>query len=286
MYTIESRNILTPQNGLNIYRGRTEDSIYLTEIPGGDDLDIGVKMDAPEQLSGVLRTRRNKGIIIMGNLGDPYNSHEKQYMLTRRSLKVIENNDYGVVISTKQTAISRDMDILAGIARKTKCAVEMTIPTLDEKKLKKIEGKEVSTVKERLELITELRKAGVGVIIDAYPIIPFVNDHDIPEVVQCLTDYDILGVDLMDYRLAIKKSVREFFYSQFKERFPKEFDEFSNLYEQSGELVPENAKEILAELQAICESHEIMCSSQKLKSWKRQYINKTVGDQLTIFDII
>ena len=129
--------MVIPKNGLNIYRGRTEDSIYLTEIPGGDDLDIGVKMDAPEQLSGVLRTRRNKGIIIMGNLGDPYNSHEKQYQLTRRSLKVIENNDYGVVISTKQTAISRDMDILAGIARKTKCAVEMTIPTLDEKKLKK-----------------------------------------------------------------------------------------------------------------------------------------------------
>ena len=283
MYTIESRNILTPQNGLNIYRGRTEDSIYLTEIPGGDDLDIGVKMDAPEQLSGVLRTRRNKGIIIMGNLGDPYNSHESQYQLTRKCLKVIENNDYGVVINTKQTAITRDMDILEGIARKTKCAVEMTIPTLDEKKLKKIEGKEVSTVKERLELITVLRKVGVEVIIDTYPIIPFVNDQDIAEIVQCLTDYDILGVDLMDYRLAIKKSAREFFYNQFKERFPKEFEEFSKTYEQSGELVPENAKEVLAELQVICEDNNIISSSQKIKSWKRQYINKTVGEQLSLF---
>ena len=87
----------------------------------------------------------------------------------------------------------------------------------------------------------------------------------------------------MDYRLAIKKSAREFFYNQFKERFPKEFEEFSKTYEQSGELVPENAKEVLAELQAICEDNNIISSSQKIKSWKRQYINKTVGEQLSLF---
>ena len=66
MYTIESRNILTPQNGLNIYRGRTENSIMLTEILGADSMDIGVKVDATELLAGVLRTRRNKSIILMG----------------------------------------------------------------------------------------------------------------------------------------------------------------------------------------------------------------------------
>ena len=62
MYTIESRNILTPQNGLNVYRGRTENSILLTEVPGGDSMDIGVKMDAPELLEGSLMHRRSKGM--------------------------------------------------------------------------------------------------------------------------------------------------------------------------------------------------------------------------------
>ena len=60
MYKIESKNILTPQNGLNIYRGRTEDSILLTEIPGGDSMDIGVKFDAADQLDTVLKSRRRK----------------------------------------------------------------------------------------------------------------------------------------------------------------------------------------------------------------------------------
>ncbi len=285
MYTIESRNILTPQNGLNIYRGRTENSIMLTEILGADSMDIGVKVDATELLAGVLRTRRNKSIILMGNMGDPYNELEKEYGLTRNALKVIEMNDYGVVISTKRDLIERDMDILKGIASKTKCVVELSFPTLDEDKLRLIEGEEVISIKDRLRLISLLRKQDIDVLITTGPIIPYVNDSDIREVVQCLAQYDILGIDLMDYRLAIKKSVREFFYNEFRERFPKEYKVFSDNYEETGELIPPNAKEELEALQNICKDKGIMVSSQKIKAWKRQYENKTVGSQLSIFDI-
>lgn len=285
MYTIESRNILTPQNGLNIYRGRTENSIMLTEILGADSMDIGVKVDATELLAGVLRTRRNKSIILMGNMGDPYNELEKEYGLTRNALKVIEMNDYGVVISTKRDLIERDMDILRGITTKTKCVVELSFPTLDENKLRLIEGEEVISIKDRLRLISLLRKQDIDVLITTGPIIPYVNDSDIREVVQCLVQYDILGIDLMDYRLAIKKSVREFFYNEFRERFPKEYKVFSDNYEETGELIPPNAKEELEALQNICKEKGIMVSSQKIKAWKRQYENKTVGSQLSIFDI-
>ena len=285
MYTIESRNILTPQNGLNIYRGRTENSIMLTEILGADSMDIGVKVDATELLAGVLRTRRNKSIILMGNMGDPYNELEKEYGLTRNALKVIEMNDYGVVISTKRDLIERDMDILKGITSKTKCVVELSFPTLDENKLRLIEGEEVISIKDRLRLISLLRKNDIDVLITTGPIIPYVNDSDIREVVQCLVQYDILGIDLMDYRLAIKKSVREFFYNEFRERFPKEYKVFSDNYEETGELIPPNAKEELEALQNICKEKGIMVSSQKIKAWKRQYENKTVGSQLSIFDI-
>ena len=285
MYTIESRNILTPQNGLNIYRGRTENSIMLTEILGADSMDIGVKVDATELLAGVLRTRRNKSIILMGNMGDPYNELEKEYGLTRNALKVIEMNDYGVVISTKRDLIERDMDILKGITSKTKCVVELSFPTLDEDKLRIIEGEEVISIQDRLRLISLLRKNDIDVLITTGPIIPYVNDSDIREVVQCLVQYDILGIDLMDYRLAIKKSVREFFYNEFRERFPKEYKVFSDNYEETGELIPPNAKEELEALQNICKEKGIMVSSQKIKAWKRQYENKTVGSQLSIFDI-
>lgn len=283
MYKIESKNILTPQNGLNIYRGRTEDCILLTEIPGGDSMDIGVKTDAADQLDSVLKSRRSKSIILMGNLGDPYNKYEEEYCLTRKCLKVIENNDYGVVITTKQSRILRDLDILTGIASKTKCAVEISIPTLDEKKLKKIEGEEVISIKERLELIETLRGAGISILIQLSPVIPFVNDYEVMEILETLAKYDILGVDLADLRLAIKKSVRDFFYMEYKKRFPKEYKEFAEEYSgEPGELTPRDYKKLLKESQEFSEERGIISSSSRIKSWKRQYENKTEGEQLSL----
>lgn len=285
MYIIESRNILTPQNGLNIYRGRTENSICLTEIPGADPMDIGIKPDAPQQLAGVLKTRRSKGMILMGNLGDPYNEYEDEYKLCRKCLKVIEYNDYGVVISTKRSLIRRDLDVLSGIARKTKCVLDISIPTLDEDKLTLIEGEEVISISDRLELIREVRQYGIDVLISTYPVIPMVNDIDVMDVVRLLSEYDILGIDFMDYRLAIKKSVREFFYNEYRSRFPDEYQLFREKYEESGELIPEDYKKRIAELRLICETRGIMYSSQRIKSWKRQYENNTTGKQMSLFEV-
>lgn len=286
MYEIESRNILTPQNGLNIYRGRTEDSILLTEIPGADSMDVGVKVDAPELLAGVLKTRRNKGIILMGNLGDPYNVHEEKYHLTRKSLKVIENHDYGVIIDTKQNLILRDLDVLKGIAGKTKCAVEITFPTLKDETLKKIEGEETLSVKDRFDLVKELKKEGIEVIAVINPVIPFVNDEpsDIRNIILELSACGILKIDLMDMRLAIKKSVRDFFYTEFKKRFPERYDEFSADFSETGEVLPRNQKAVLKEMTELCKSYEIMCDTRQIKAWKRQYENRTVGQQLSMFD--
>lgn len=286
MYTIESRNILTPQNGLNVYRGRTENSILLTEVPGGDSMDIGVKMDAPELLEGSLMHRRSKGMILMGNMGDPYNELENKLALTRNCLKVIENHDYGVIISTKRNGILRDADVLSGISKKTKCVVDIPIATFDDTKLLKLDGEETLGSKERLELIKELRSERIDVMVTLTPVIPFVNDveSEITEIVQCLAEYDILGVDLMDLRLAVKKSVRSFFYTQFKTRFPDEYKKFCQEYSETGELTARNHRELLTGITALCEEKGLFCNTRRIKAWKRQYENKTVGKQLSLFD--
>ena len=286
MYVIESRNILTPQNGLNVYRGRTENSILLTEVPGGDSMDIGVKKDAPELLATVLRNRRTRGMILMGNMGDPYNELEDRYNLTRECLKIIEMSDHGVVISTKRSGILRDVDILSGISRKTKCVVDIPLATFDDGKLAKLDGEETLGVKERLELIKELRKNGVDVLVTLTPVIPFVNDDEekITEIVQCLAEYDILGVDLLDLRLAVKKSVRSFFYTQFKLRFPDEYKSFCKEYTESGELPARNQRAALRKVSELCDEKGMMNNTRRIKAWKRQYENRTVGKQMTLAD--
>ena len=288
MYIIESTNILTPQNGLNIYRGRTEDSIILTEIAGADPYDIGVKTDAPELLVKALkRRRRGNAMIQIGSMGDPYNVYEEDYGLVRSCLKIIEMHDFGVTIYTKTNRIVRDLDVLEGIARKTKCVVEISMPTLSTSKMEKLEGIETISPSQRIKLIKKLTDAGIDVIVSVYPIIPYVNDseEDLTSLVETLAETTVKGINLNDLRFVIKTSLRENFYNEFKLRFPKEYKEFSKEFEEVGELHARNWKSILPKLENICDRNGKLHDAADIKEWKRHYENKTVGEQLS-FTII
>ncbi|MBO4863227.1 MAG: hypothetical protein J5517_02565 [Eubacterium sp.] len=285
MYRIESSTILTPQNGLNIYRGRTHDSVTLTEIRGHDPMDIGIKYDAPELLEGTLRTRRSTCMILMGNLGDPYNDIEKELELTRSCLKIIENNDYGVCISTHQSLILRDMDVLSGIAAKTKCVVDIPIPTLDEIILEKLEGSDTISVGDRLGLVKNLSEKGIDVVVDIYPVIPFVNDSlkDLNSLVKTILEYDIRAIDLRDLRLSISKNTKRFFETAFEERFPEQFKEYMDSgLNESSDITARNDKQMIRDLDKMIKPHKVMYDTRQIKLWRRQYENKTTGKQMTI----
>ncbi len=288
MYKIESKNVITPQNGLNIYVGRTEDSITLTEVRDGDPMDIGIKTDAPQQLAMAIRTRRSPGVIMMGNLGDPYCEYEEEHRLTRECLKVIENYDHGVIISTRRSGIRRDIDILSSMARKTKCVIDIPFPTLYEKVIRKLDGEGTMTVDERIDLIRELRKNNIDVIVTVQPIIPFVNteEQDILDMVQLLDGCDILGIDLMGMRTALPKATREFFFTEFEKRFPEEFRLYSEEKHKDTELVPAGHRKLLARVEEACQDYGIMCDTKRIRAWKRQYENKQVGVQMSLSDFI
>ena len=288
MYIVESKKVLTPQNGLNIYRGRTEDGILLTEIRGGDPLDIGVKQDAPELLQAALRSRRTKGMIYMGNLGDPYNPFEDEMKIVRKALKVIENNDHGVIISTHRKTILRDMDILRGIALKTKCAVEINLPTLDDDILLKLEGQGTMSVRERLETVEELIKAGISVIINYFPIIYGVNTdaESVITVGKCISDYSVFGFDIMDGRMAVPKRTRDFFMEEYKKRFPECYEKYvASLQpgDESAEITFDDRAESIAAVRNLLSPLGIKYDTKQIRLWKRQYENRQTGEQMSMF---
>ena len=285
MYRIESSTILTPQNGLNIYRGRTHDSMLVTEIRGHDPMDIGIKYDAPELLEASLRTRRSNCMILMGNLGDPYNDYEKELELTRSCLKIIENNDYGVCISTHQSLILRDLDVLSGIAAKTKCVVDIQSPTLDQIILEKLEGSDTISVGERFKLVETLSEKGIDVVVDIYPLIPFVNDSpdEIITLVNKVLGYNIHAVDFRNFKLAVPKTTRQFFENEFKARFSEQYEEYiESGMGESAEITARNDKKLLSDLEKLIKPHKVMYDTRQVRLWRRQYENKTTGKQLSI----
>ena len=85
------------------------------------DETIYIKSNAVELLKSEI-TQIEKGIIIVGSVHDPYQKAEEYYKITRRLLKIIQNNNFSCHILTKSNLVLRDIDILSKIS---KCKVHI-----------------------------------------------------------------------------------------------------------------------------------------------------------------
>ena len=100
MHFTDVKSILSPQNGMNLYRGCTHGCIYCdsrSRVYGmaHDFEDIEVKRNAPELLERALRSKRNKCMIGTGSMCDPYMPCEKELRLTRQCLEIIRRYGFG-----------------------------------------------------------------------------------------------------------------------------------------------------------------------------------------------
>ena len=144
MHFVTAKGILSAQNGINIYRGCTHGCIYCDSRSrcyqmNHDFEDIEVKQNAPELLEKALRSKRKKCMIGTGAMCDPYMHCEEQLGLTRKCIELIDRYGFGLSIQTKSDRILRDLELLRSINEKSKCVVEMTLTTYDEKQCKILE---------------------------------------------------------------------------------------------------------------------------------------------------
>lgn len=133
----EVKGILSPTNGINIYRGCSHGCIYCDSRSTCYNItheftDIEVKSNACELLEQKLMSKRKKCMIGTGSMTDPYIHIEANLENTRKCLKIIDKYSFGLAIHTKSNLILRDLDILKSINSKSKCVVAMTLTTYDE----------------------------------------------------------------------------------------------------------------------------------------------------------
>jgi DNA repair photolyase len=116
--------------------------------------------------------KANRNIIVeMSTSSDPYPPIEDKLRLTRQTLKELFRRGFRVLITTKSSLVTRDVDLLSA----NRSAVMITITTLDERLSKVIEPG-APPPSERLLALKELAKKGVPVGARVDPVIPFVND--------------------------------------------------------------------------------------------------------------
>ena len=157
---------------------------YLGLSPGLDfETKILVKEDAPQLLrKEMLAKKWQPQLLGLSGVTDCYQPVERRLELTRRCLEVLAEFRNPVSIVTKNALVARDADVLGELARHECAMVFLSITTLDADLAGILEPR-AARPHARLAAITTLANAGVPVGVLAAPIIPGLNDHEIPAII-------------------------------------------------------------------------------------------------------
>ncbi|MGD1083596.1 MAG: PA0069 family radical SAM protein [Verrucomicrobiota bacterium] len=143
---------------------------------------IMVKENAPDLLRRELSSPKWKPqTLAMSGVTDCYQPVERRLQLTRRCLAVLAEFRNPVSIVTKNHLVTRDLDLLRELAARHAVTVHLSINSLDSELARKLEPRAASP-KMRLAAVEALAKAGVPVGVLVAPVIPALNDHEIPSV--------------------------------------------------------------------------------------------------------
>ncbi len=183
---------------INPYRGCEHGCAYCYARPtheylgfsAGLDFEtkILVKENAPQLLREKLMSRSWKPelIVISGNT-DCYQPLERKFRLTRGLLEVLLEFRNPAGLITKNHLITRDLDLLSEMAALNIVSTTISITSLDNDLIAALEPR-TSRPAARLEAVAALAQAGVPVHVNVAPVIPGLNDHEIPKILKAAAE--------------------------------------------------------------------------------------------------
>ncbi len=164
---------------------------------------IFVKHAAPQLFRDFLsRKNLRPEPIIFSGITDCYQPAERQFQLTRGCLKIAHECNQPISIITKNALVVRDLDLLQPMAAKRLVHVNLSITTLNPELARDLEPR-TSIPAARLRAVSALAAAGVPVRVMAAPIIPGLNDHELPQIMQAAKEAGALDVRYILLRLPI-----------------------------------------------------------------------------------
>lgn len=145
---------------------------------------IIVKRNAIESLEKQFSSPRWKPMPIMlsGNT-DCYQPIEREMQITRRILQTCLKFRHPVGIITKNSLVKRDIDIIHELSKLNLVHVMISITGTDEKLRMALEPR-TSTYKNRIDTLRFLSSNNIPCGVMVAPIIPGLNNHEIPNVLE------------------------------------------------------------------------------------------------------
>ena len=289
MHFTKVKGILSPKNGMNLYRGCTHGCIYCDSRSTCYQMnhkfeDIEVKENAIELLEDALKRKRKKCMIGMGSMTDPYIPEELKLKHTRKALEVASKYGFGITLITKSNRVLRDLDLLKEINQKTKCVVQMTLTTYDEELCKKIEPN-VSTTKERFEALLTLRDAGISTVVWLTPLLPYINDteENLLGILNYCKEAKVYGIICFGIGVTLRDGNREYFYTQLDKKFPNLKEQYIKEYGNSYIINSKNNTKLMKIFYEFCEKNKIEHNPDKIFNYLNEFEDKTEFEQLSFF---
>ncbi len=289
MHYKDAKTILSPQNGMNPYRGCTHGCIYCdarSDCYGMEHAfeDVEVKQNAPLLLDEALRHKRKRCMLGTGSMCDPYLPIEATQQLTRRSLELADKYGFGFTLITKSDLVLRDLDLLKHIQQRTKCVVQMTLTTYDEALCRILEPN-VCTTKRRAQVLRILRDEGVPTVVWLCPILPFINDteENLLSVLDYCMDARVSGVLNFGMGVTLRRGNREYFYRQLDAHFPGMKQRYMRAFGESYVCASPNDGALSRLFAAVCRKHGVMYKTEEIFAWLHRFEDSFSGEQLRLF---
>jgi DNA repair photolyase len=201
-----SRSIVTENDSLDIpfrysinpYRGCSHGCSYCFARPTHEYLGLSAGLDfetkvivkpkAAELFRDFLaRDAWDPEPIVMSGVTDCYQPAERHFRLARGCLEVAAEARQPMSVLTKNALILRDLDLLRGMAADHLVHVNISITTLDAELARSMEPR-TSTPSARLRTVRMLAGAGIPVRVLLAPIIPGLNDTEIPAILAAVKE--------------------------------------------------------------------------------------------------
>jgi DNA repair photolyase len=198
---------------------------------------IFVKQNAPDVLRKALRfgSARHAGLargewIAIGTATDPYQPAERRFGVTRRILEVLADHPgLRIGIVTKSPLVTRDVDVLARIARHSSIRVHVSLISVDTELARRIEPR-APTPQARLRAIRRLREGGIDVGVNVMPVLPGITDSpaQLDALVRAIRDVGAPRVGACALRL--RASARKRYLPFLEHEFPHLADRYRATY--------------------------------------------------------
>lgn len=195
---------------------------YMGLSPGLDfETHLFAKPNAAHLLEQELGAPNYKPrVIAIGTNTDPYQPIERQHLITRQILEVLDRTNHPVGIVTKSALVVRDIDILSSMAKRGLVRVALSVTTLDRKLARAMEPR-ASTPQKRLDAMRQLSDAGIPTSVMAAPIIPALNDSEIEAILSAAFDHGARDAGYVLLRLPLE--VSEIFKQWLLEHYPDRY---------------------------------------------------------------